>query len=115
MSTVLDKTTTLDCTEVKTQFRQIGNSLGIIVPANIRKIGGFSAGDEVSLHSPRPGVITVSSVEQINKNKIQDWNELQDFVSSHASSNAFWPKDKSFKEILNEVRDEKFKKFESLG
>ena len=35
--------------EERTQFRQIGNSLGVIVSANIRKSGGFSSGDEVTL------------------------------------------------------------------
>ena len=95
--------------EEKTQFRQIGNSLGIIVPANIRKLGGFSSGDEVTISCPRPGVITINSVIDTKKNKLESWNKLQAFISENKTSDEVWPKDKSFKEILNEARDERFK------
>ena len=94
--------------EEKTQFRQIGNSLGIIVPANIRKSGGFSSGDEVALSCPRPGVITINSINDTKIDKLESWNKLQTFISTHKTSDATWPKNKSFKEILNEARDERF-------
>lgn len=94
--------------EEKTQFRQIGNSLGIIVPASIRKIGGFNSGDEVTLECPRPGVITINSVTDAKKDKLQSWNELTSFISEHKSKECAWPSDKSFKEVLNEARDERF-------
>lgn len=94
--------------EEKTQFRQIGNSLGVIVPANIRKSGGFSSGDEVTLSCPRPGVITINSINDTKKDKLKSWNELQVFISANKTSDEAWPKNKSFKEILNEARDERF-------
>ena len=56
--------------EERTQFRQIGNSLGVIVSANIRKSGGFSSGDEVTLSCPRTGVITINSVVDTKKRQI---------------------------------------------
>ena len=94
--------------EEKTQFRQIGNSLGVIVPANIRKSGGFSSGDEVTLSCPRPGVITINSINDTKKDKLKSWNELQVFISANKTSDEAWPKNKSFKEILNEAREERF-------
>ena len=94
--------------EEKTQFRQIGNSLGIIVPANIRKSADFSAGDEVAISTPRSGVITITSFEHKSKNKAQTWSELQDFIAEHISNDSCWPKNKTFKEVLNEARDERF-------
>ena len=96
--------------EEKTSFRQIGNSLGVIVPASIRKSGGFSSGDEVTLSCPRPGVITINSTTDTKRDKMQSWHELQSFISAHKSSDGAWPKDKSFKEILNEARDERFER-----
>ena len=94
--------------EEKTQFRQIGNSLGIIVPANIRKSGGFSSGDEVALLCPRPGVITINSINDIKKDKMESWNIFQAFISAYKSSDEAWPKNKNFKEVLNEAREGRF-------
>ena len=94
--------------EEKTHLRQIGNSLGVIIPATIRKSGSFCAGDEVSLYSPYPGVITINSIKNTNKDKIENWNKLQNFVSMHKVAKDSWPKDKTFKELLNEARDERF-------
>ena len=94
--------------EEKTQFRQIGNSLGVIVPANIRKSGGFSSGDEVTLSCPRLGVITINSINDTKQDKLESWNKLQAFISTHKTSNEAWSKNKSFKEILNEAREERF-------
>ncbi len=91
----------------KTSFRKIGNSLGIIVPANIRELGDFSSGDEVYLECPRPGVITISSIIDGKKDKVKSWNELQAFIATHKINDSEWPKDKSFKDILNEARDER--------
>ena len=85
--------------EERTQFRQIGNSLGVIVSANIRKSGGFSSGDEVTLSCPRPGVITINSVVDTKKDELESWNKLQEFISAHKTNDATWPKEKSFKEI----------------
>ncbi len=92
----------------RAKFRQIGNSLGVIVPASIREAGGFNSGDEVYLECPRPGVITINSVINTNKDKTQAWNELQTFISTHTIKESEWPKDKSFKEILSEARDERY-------
>ena len=94
--------------EEKTQFRQIGNSLGVIVPSNIRKSGGFSSGDEVTLSCPRPGTITINSAVDTKTERLESWNKLQAFISANKTSDEAWPKEKSFKEILNEARDEKF-------
>ncbi len=94
--------------EEKARFRQIGNSLGIIVPANIRKVGGFKSGDEITLHCPRRGVITISSIENCNKNKSEQWAELQQFISVNKSSGSTWPSNKTFKEVLAKARDERF-------
>ncbi len=94
--------------EEKTQFRKIGNSLGIIVPASIRKFGGFNSGDEVTLECPRPGVITINSVMDAKKNKLESWNELTSYISEHKLKESAWPNGKSFKEVLNDARDERF-------
>ena len=94
--------------EERTQFRQIGNSLGIIVPVSIRKGAGFCSGDEVTLECPRPGVITISNNVRKEKNKVQAWDELQAFISAHRVSETTWPQDKSFKDVLNEARDERY-------
>ena len=94
--------------EEKTQFRQIGNSLGVIVPTNIRKSGGFNSGDEVTLSCPRPGVITINSINDTKKDKLESWNKLQAFISTHKTSNEAWSKNKNFKEVLNEAREERF-------
>ena len=92
-----------------TQFRKIGNSLGVIMPAGVRRAGGFNAGDEVIVECPRPGVITISSVVNAKKNKLQSWHELQAFISNNKCENSTWPENKSFKEVLSDARNEKFK------
>lgn len=89
------------------RIRQIGNSLGVIVPASMRRAGGFSNGDEVSIQCPRPGVITISCIEDTGTSKAHVWGELQDFISRHEKLDASWPQDRNFKEILYEARDEK--------
>ena len=94
--------------EEKTQFRQIGNSLGVIVPANIRKSGGFSSGDEVTLSCPRPGVITINSINDAKQDKLESWNKLQAFISANKTSDEAWPKNENFKEVLNEAREGRF-------
>lgn len=94
--------------EERTQFRQIGNSLGVIVSANIRKSGGFSSGDEVTLSCPRPGVITINSVVDTKKDELESWNKLQEFISAHKTNDTTWSKEKNFKEILNEARNSRF-------
>lgn len=94
--------------EEKTQFRKIGNSLGIIIPASIRKAGGFCSGDEVTLECPRLGVITMSNIAYEEHNKLQAWNELQTFISTHKASENTWPQNKSFKDVLSEARDERY-------
>lgn len=91
----------------RSQFRQIGNSLGVIVPASVRRAGGFCAGDEVLLESPRPGVITISSVENAGRGKLQNWHELQAFILRNKRKGAAWPENKSFKEVLSDARDER--------
>ncbi len=94
--------------EEKARFRQIGNSLGVIVPANIRKVGGFKSGDVVTLRCPRRGVLTISSIENASKNKSQSWSELQQFVTANKTDSSIWPSNKTFKEVLVEARDKRF-------
>ena len=94
--------------EKKGQFRKIGNSVGVIVPASIRETAGFDESDEVVMRCPRHGVITISCVEDTSKDKLQEWCDLQSFISCNKNKNVTWPQDKSFKEILNESRDERF-------
>ncbi len=91
----------------KSRIKQIGNSLGVIVPAAIRKAGGFNGGDEVSVQCPRPGVITISCIEDADASKAQTWAELQKLVSQREKPGASWPQGKSFKEVLYEARDER--------
>ncbi len=89
------------------KIRKVGNSLGVIVPAAVRRAGGFADGDEVSVQSPRPGLITISCIEDAGKNKARAWGDLQEFVSRRKAAGACWPKGKTFKEILHEARDER--------
>ena len=92
----------------RSRMRKIGNSMGVIVPAEVRRAGEFESGDAVSVQSPRPGVITISRVENEVEEKAQTWGELQELVSRRALPDAFWPKGKSFKEVLHEARDEAY-------
>ena len=95
--------------EKRGQFRRIGNSIGVIVPAALREIAGFDECDEVLMQCPRRGVITISCIEGVKEDKLKEWNDLQSFISCNKNKEFKWPKDKSFKQILNESRDERFK------
>ena len=94
--------------EKKGQFRKIGNSVGVIVPATIRETAGLDESDEVVIQCPRRGVITISCVEDKSKDRLEEWSDLQSFISCNKNKKVQWPKDKSFKQILNESRDERF-------
>ena len=60
------------------------------------------------------GVITISCVKNSRKNKIQAWDELQSFISSNKKENVTWSENKSFKEVLNDARDDKFERIENI-
>ena len=92
----------------KTKFRSIGNSVGVIVPNKIREKAGISVGALVTVESPRPGVVVVSSIEHAGTDKLDAWENLQSFVGNVEMNNNSWPNEKPFKEVLNDARDSKF-------
>jgi antitoxin component of MazEF toxin-antitoxin module len=48
--------------EIKTKFRRMGNSLGIIVPAEIVNTKGFREGEDVSVNIEEKGFTTIGDM-----------------------------------------------------
>ena len=90
---------------VETTLTRVGNSVGVLLPKNLRQSAMLDDRAKVRLSSPRKGVVIITSYED-GKDRLERLKQAEGNISEREKRARPWIVSKSAEKLIEEARDE---------